>query len=47
MSTYNVEILNSCNLERQLNDTQSAIKNKPLPESTGFKFVTTLDLEFK
>ena len=27
-SSYNVEILNSCNLQLQLKDTESAIKSK-------------------
>ena len=49
-SSYNVEILNSFNLEQQLKDTESAIKNKLadlLTQLKGFKFVTTLVLVFK
>ena len=49
-STCNVEILNSFELELQLKDTESAIKNKGkklLSELRGFKFVTTLVLVFK
>ena len=48
--TYSVEILNSFNPELQLKNTESAIKNKLidlLTELKGFKFVTTLLLEFK
>ena len=47
-STYNVEILNSCNPELQLEDTESAIKcklKKLLTELKGFEFVTTLLFE--
>ena len=50
VSTHNVEILNSFNSELQLKDTESSIKNKPIylsSELRGFKFVTTLVLEFK
>ena len=42
--------LNSFNPEMQLNDTESAIKNKLkglLMEMRGFKIVTTLVLELK
>ena len=49
-STYSFEILNSCNPKLQLKDTESAIKSKLvdlLPGLKGFKFVTTLVLEFK
>ena len=45
VSSYNVEILNSFNLELQLKDTESAIKNKlkkSLTKLRGFKFLTTL-----
>ena len=48
-STYNVEILNSFNPDLPLKDTESTMKNKLidlLPELRGFKFVTTLVLEF-
>ena len=47
-STYNVEILNSCNPELQLEDTESAIKcklKKLLTQLKGFEFVTTLLFE--
>ena len=46
--TYN--ILNSFNLELQLKNTKFASRNKLtglLPELKRFKFVATLDLEFK
>ena len=46
-STYNAEMLNSFNPELQL---KSPIKNnlkKLVSELRGFKFVTTLVLEFK
>ena len=49
-NSYNVEILNSFNPELQLKGTETAIKNKLidlLTELKGFKFVTTLALEFK
>ena len=54
-SIYSVEIQNSLNLELQLKDTKSAIRNKLidlltdflLTELKGFKFVRTLVLEFK
>ena len=49
-SSYNVEILNSFNLELQLKDTESAIKSKLielLTQLKGFKFVTKLVLVFK
>ena len=49
-STYNVEILNSFNPELQLKDTESRIKSKLLEllsKLRGFRFVTTLVLEFK
>ena len=42
--------MNSFNTEQQLKDTKSAIKNKfkdLLSELKGFRFVTTLVLEFK
>ena len=45
MSAYNVEILNSTNLELQLKDTESAIKNKLIDLFSWlgeFKLVTTL-----
>ena len=48
-SYYNFEILNS-NPELQLEDTESAIKNKLIDlrfELKGFKFMTTLVLEFQ
>ena len=48
-STYNVEILISFNPELQPKDTESAIKRKLINflfELGGFKFVTTLVLEF-
>ena len=44
-STYNVDILNSFNLELQLKNTESEIRDKLkdlLTELRGFKFVTTL-----
>ena len=47
--TY-VEILNSFNLELQLVNPESVIKNKLtvlLTELGGFKFVTILVIEFK
>ena len=50
VSTYNFEALNTFNSELQLKDTQSVIRNKLidlLTELQGFKFVTTLVLEFK
>ena len=49
-SSYNVEFLNSLNLELQLNDTESAIKSKVivlLTQFKGFKFVTTRVLVLK
>ena len=49
-SSYNVEILNSFNLELQLKDTESSIKNKLidlLTELKVFRIVSTLVLEFK
>ena len=49
-STYNVEISNSFNPELQLKDTESRIKSKLLEllsKLRGFRFVTTLVLEFK
>ena len=49
-SSYNVEILNSFNLDLQLKDTESAIKNKLktlLTELRRFKFVTILYLVLK
>ena len=49
-STYTVDILNSFNPELRLKDTESIIKNKlkdSLSELRGFKFLTTLVLEFK
>ena len=49
-STYNVKILNYFNPGLQLKDTEPAIRNKLidlLSELRGFKFVTTLVLEFK
>ena len=54
-SVYSVEIYNSLDLELQLKDTKSAIRNKLidlltdflLTELKGFKFVRTLVLEFK
>ena len=54
-SIYSVEIYNSLNLELQLKDTKSAIRNKLidlltdflLTELKSFKFVRTLVLEFK
>ena len=49
-NTYNVQLLYFINHELQLKDTESAIKNKLinlLPKLRGFKFVTTLVLEFK
>ena len=54
-SIYSVEIYNSLNLELQLKDTKSAIRNKLidlltdflLTELKGFKSVRTLVLEFK
>ena len=49
-STYNVEILNYFITERQIKDSESAIKNKSkklLTEIRGFKFVTTSILKFK
>ena len=48
--TYSLEVLNPFNLELQLKDTESAIKNKLinfLSELREFKFVTILVLEFK
>ena len=48
--TYNIDILNSFNLELQLKNTKFASRNKLtglLPELKRFKFVATLDLEFK
>ena len=50
LSSYNVEILHYFNLELQLKDTESAIKNKlkkSLTELRGLKFVTTLVLVLK
>ena len=49
-SYYHVYILNSFNLELQLKDIESAIKNKQidlLSEFKGFKFVEALVLELK
>ena len=47
-SSYNVEILNSLDLELQLKDSESASKQqKFLPELKGFKFVVTLALVLK
>ena len=49
-STYSVEIFNSFNLELQLKDTESSIKKKLIDLFSGlkgFKFVTTLVLEFE
>ena len=49
-SSYNVEILNSYNLELQLKDTESAIKSKLidlLTQLKDFKFMTTFVLVFK
>ena len=49
-SLYNVDILNYFNPELQLTDTESTTTNKLidlLPELRGFKFVTTLVIEFK
>ena len=43
-STYNVEILNYLNLELQLQDTESAIRNKLVALLTE---LLTLVLEFK
>ena len=48
-SVYNVEVLNSFNIELQLKDTESAIKSKLIELLTklkGFKFVTALVLVF-
>ena len=48
--TYNIDILNSFNLELQLKNTKFATRNKPtglLPELKRFKFEKTLDLEIK
>ena len=50
LSSYNVEILNSYNLELQLKDTECVIKSKLIKLFTqlkGFKFVTALVLVFK
>ena len=49
-STYDVDILNFFNLELQFKDTETVIKNKLtdlLPESTWFKFVTAMFIDFK
>ena len=49
-STYNVEILNSFNLELQFKDTEAVIKSKLIEILTQlkvFKFVTTLVLVLK
>ena len=49
-NTNNVESLNSFNPELQLKGTESSIRNKLIDlliELKGFKFVTTLVLEFK
>ena len=49
-SASTVDILNTFNPEIQLENTESAIKNKLnvlLPEQKGFKFVTILVLKFK
>ena len=49
-SSHNAEIFNSFNLELQLKDIESTIKNKLidlLSELKGFKFMATLVLEFK
>ena len=48
-NTYSIEVLNSFNLQLQLKDTVSAIKNKLidlLSEMKRFKLVTKLVLEF-
>ena len=45
VSTYNIQIRSSSDLEQQLKDTNSAIRSKLkdlLNELTGFKFVKTL-----
>ena len=49
VSSYRVEILNSLNPELQLTNNEFGIKNKlkKLTELRGFKFVTTLGVEFK
>ena len=50
MSTYNVEILNSFNLELELKDSEFAITNKLinfLCELRGFILVTTLVVKCK
>ena len=50
LSTYNVDILIFFNPELQLQDTDSAIRNKVkdvLTDFEGFKFATTLILELK
>ena len=50
VSSYYVDILNSFNHELQLKYTESAIRNKLIDLYTklrGFKFVTTLVIEFK
>ena len=50
LSTYNVDILIFFNPELQLQDTDSAIRNKVkdvLSDFEGFKFVTTLILGLK
>ena len=49
MSTYNVDVLSSFNLEIQLKDIESAIRNilkELLTELVKFKFVMALILEF-
>ena len=48
MSTYNLEMLNSFNLEVQFKDTEFVIRNKLtdlLTELKEFEFVTTLVLQ--
>ena len=49
-STYKYEVFNSFNLELQLKNTESPIRDKLinlLSKLRGFKFVTTLVLEFE
>ena len=48
MSTYNLEMLNSFNLEVQFKDTEFVVRNKLtdlLTELKEFEFVTTLVLQ--